>query len=529
MASDSAVIKEFLVSVGVKFDANTLGKFNGLIGTLGKSVFGYAEILIAAATAVEVFVTAVADKLEDLYWSSKQLGSSVSAIQDYSLGIQNLGGSAEGAKQSLANLAMLIKTNPGFAALARSLSGGANPNDAVATLRGMGSTFRKMPSYLAWAYAQRFGIDYQTFLAIERGDPIDASGGSGGTFNSLYKAAGLDADKAALGAKNFGVQTRELNAQFTALSEILETRLLPYVTAANGVLLSFLTDFLGDKTPLNVVLDDVGALAKGLWDVGKAIGSFIYNLPGVAHFFHLVADIGKKTNGLAVAHAVTSGTASGLEAAAAIINGDKDAQQKAAAALKKATGISVTDGKNEPSVWDWKHWFDMPKTNEGWSPHPSDNNPGNLRIPGHKTGFATFPTLTAGMVGMARQLARDITVHGLTTLSALIGDPKWGYSPASDHNNPAWYSGFVSRKTGIGVNQKLDLSMIPSIMAAMTQIETRSHFTPKQIQNMLHMTQTTNIHVNGAGQSAQAVGKEVYNQQGRVNGDLLRNLKPALQ
>ena len=158
MASDSEVIKEFLVSLGVKVDESTIGKFGGLLGDIGKKVFLFASTLTGAATAIEAFVVTMASKMEDLYWASQRLGSSVGAIQDYALGIQNLGGTAEGARASLENLAELIRTNPGYRGFISTL--GVNPNQgAVGIMEGLRNSFKKMPYFIAAQYAAALGID----------------------------------------------------------------------------------------------------------------------------------------------------------------------------------------------------------------------------------------------------------------------------------------------------------------------------------------------------------------------------------
>ena len=228
MASDSEVIKEFLVSVGFKLDENTLSKFSGVMADVGKGVFRLASTLIAAATAIESFVTIVADKMEDLYWSSQRLHDSVSSIQDYALGIQNLGGSAEGAKGSLENLMRLLRTNPGYSGLLASL--GVNPNQgATGIMEGLRKRFKGMPYLIAASYAGRLGIDEQTLWAMMQ-SPGSLTG-SNKQFSGLYRAAGIDPDKAAKAAKDFMVQLRGMEAQFTVLAQLLAYRLLPAAKA----------------------------------------------------------------------------------------------------------------------------------------------------------------------------------------------------------------------------------------------------------------------------------------------------------
>src|SRR5581483_6712768 len=74
------------------------------------------------------------------------------------------------------------------------------------------------------------------------------------------------------------------------------------------------------------------------------------------------------------------------------------------------------------------------------------NNPGNLRIPG-AAGFQSFATPEGGLNAAARQLVRDRQVHGLNTISSVIGDRQWSWAPANE-NDTAGYIRGVSEQTG---------------------------------------------------------------------------------
>ena len=84
-----------------------------------------------------------------------------------------------------------------------------------------------------------------------------------------------------------------------------------------------------------------------------------------------------------------------------------------------------------------------------------NNNPGNLRSWGNNPivdGFAQFPTLQAGLSAEDRQLALYGS-RGINTPAAIIS--KW--APSSENNTAAYISA-VSKSTGFGANQQLDLS-----------------------------------------------------------------------
>lgn len=97
------------------------------------------------------------------------------------------------------------------------------------------------------------------------------------------------------------------------------------------------------------------------------------------------------------------------------------------------------------------------------------HNPGNLRMPGARQGFARFPSDEAGLSAMARQLQIYANRDKLDTVSGIVSK----YAPPSENDTKA-YIGDVSRKTGFAPNQKLDLAdraTISALVAAMVSHE----------------------------------------------------------
>jgi hypothetical protein len=101
-----------------------------------------------------------------------------------------------------------------------------------------------------------------------------------------------------------------------------------------------------------------------------------------------------------------------------------------------------------------------------------NNNPGNLRFANQRgstgkdeTGFAIFPTREAGLVALEKQIRLDIGRGD--TLQKFISE----YAPAADKNDPIKYTDFVSKATGIRPDEKIPVSKIPVLMAAIVQME----------------------------------------------------------
>lgn len=85
-----------------------------------------------------------------------------------------------------------------------------------------------------------------------------------------------------------------------------------------------------------------------------------------------------------------------------------------------------------------------------------NNNPGNLRSWGdtpREGGFARFASPEAGLAAMIRNLQVQQSKHGLNTIASIVG--RW--APPSE-NDTAAYIGNVSKQTGFGAHQPLDLT-----------------------------------------------------------------------
>ncbi|MDE2104411.1 MAG: hypothetical protein KGL39_44645 [Patescibacteria group bacterium] len=111
-------------------------------------------------------------------------------------------------------------------------------------------------------------------------------------------------------------------------------------------------------------------------------------------------------------------------------------------------------------------------------------NPGNLRAaPGVPTihGFAAFPNEAAGYKAMANLLRRYPKLHHADTIASIIKT----YAPASDHNDDKAYIANVSRWTGFGPNQHLNLNdsgTLSRLMAAMVRQEHGTKIAPQKVQ-----------------------------------------------
>lgn len=109
-----------------------------------------------------------------------------------------------------------------------------------------------------------------------------------------------------------------------------------------------------------------------------------------------------------------------------------------------------------------------------------NNNPGNIRIstapwvgkklPNTDGAFEQFTDMVYGARAMLITLRNYISKYGLNTLPKMIS--RW--APSADGNNPTKYADYVSKKTGIALNETIsasDYGKLVAIATAMSWVE----------------------------------------------------------
>lgn len=83
--------------------------------------------------------------------------------------------------------------------------------------------------------------------------------------------------------------------------------------------------------------------------------------------------------------------------------------------------------------------------------------------------------------------------HGISTIHGLIGDPNYGWAPASDGNDVGAYEADVARRSGFAPNQQIDLSdrtTVERLLPALIRHEQGSQpFTSDQISAAVQQAQ----------------------------------------
>lgn len=268
MASNSEILKEYLVALGFKVDQNSLNKMDAALGKTTKAALGFAAILIGTATAATAFVDKVSAKMSDLYWSTVRLRDGAANIQDFKLQISQLGGDADSALSSLENMATFLRTNPAGEGILHQL--GVQTRDAKGNLRSTIDIVKDfahlpIPYWLKVKWGSTFGISEKDLQAIDR---MQAGVHQVG---DQYARAGINADQAAKASAEFHNKMLAIEGTAGVLATVLEVHLLPTVTLFVD-LLSTVAGWILDLDNLTGgFTTDLIALTGAIWGVNLAM------------------------------------------------------------------------------------------------------------------------------------------------------------------------------------------------------------------------------------------------------------------
>jgi hypothetical protein len=278
--SDATVIREFLVSLSFAFDKGSALAFDKKVLTTDKIVMKLGLAAAATAAAVTVAVEKISAKLEDLYFVSQRTGASAANISAFGYAVSQMGGSVEGARTSLENLARFVRNSPGALKLIESLgvrthdeNGGMR--DMADILKDIGGALRKMPYYRANAYAGVFGIDEKTLMALRSGVE-----GFADDYQRIAQRLGLDNKQATASAHELMVQTRRLGTVWDVVWNKIASRLTDRLAKAARAVGDFFDEHgpqigKGIERTIEIVLTLIDAITHAFGTAVDAVTGFI--------------------------------------------------------------------------------------------------------------------------------------------------------------------------------------------------------------------------------------------------------------
>lgn len=278
MADQAAVLRDFLVRLGFKIDTASQSRFTAGVAAATKAVARLGAAAIAAAATVAAATAKMTGALDDLYYASRRTGASANNIKAFGYAVSQMGGDADSATASLEAFSEKLRSSPGYFGLLEKLGikakdASGNMRDTVDDMRDLGKALAAMPYYLGKAYAQEFGIDEKTFMAMREG-----VGEFSDEYRRILAATGTDLDKSAKDARDAMRAWRT----FSAVSGLVLSRLGKAILSALQPAMSWFNNNAGKIIQVFGMLGRLarrtGELLGGLGNVLGKVGDAIANL-----------------------------------------------------------------------------------------------------------------------------------------------------------------------------------------------------------------------------------------------------------
>lgn len=490
MSGDAEVLKQFLVSLGFQIDQSGMRRFTdsltrttGAAGVAGKTILGIGA-------AAQAMVIAFSSSMEKLYYQSKRTGASVENLQALEFGSKKIGLAAGQAREMLEGMASNLRMNPGLLAMLKNFGINAEGRDGAEVMIDLVKRLSEMPHYVGAQFASMFGMDEKTFLMLKQGLPELIKGTQElKNINSLY---GVDADKAAQASVEMMNSYRDISERTAAIGRKWSVELMPHFREFNSLIIGALDRMANVKLSegLDKVIDfakTMGRAREGVakildGDVKAGVNMVLQNSPGGAAVNAGIAAIGDGRRA-AINHAGRShgGQINYNAPASGDLFGKLEQQYGLPSGLlDKIWAKESARGKYMKSPAGAQgHFQFMPGTAREWGV----DDPNNLEQ--SATGAAKY------MQWLSKRYSGNLQ-------SALAA---YNYGP-----------GNFDKAGGLG-------GRLPR--------ETRDYvegISGRPIQ----LTTETNIHIGGVSNPS-AAADLVVGAQGRVAGDMVRNLQGAIQ
>lgn len=165
-------LQEFLVKLSYKSEGEN--RYLAGIKNAESSVMRLGKTLTLGGLALGGALAKYASNMEQIGFVARRTGTHVKSLMAFEAAGASLGSSAEGAKESLEGLAAFMRNTPGSGGFLAEL--GVKTKDAkghaldtVEIMKELGTSFQKMPTFMAHQYASLLGISDNMMLALRSG------------------------------------------------------------------------------------------------------------------------------------------------------------------------------------------------------------------------------------------------------------------------------------------------------------------------------------------------------------------------
>lgn len=477
-APDTEVLRQFLVSLGFRVDEIQQRKFDTTVKKADETALRLGKTLLTVGAAAQAMVVGFANSFEKLYYLSQRTGTSASDIKAAGAAGKQIGLNAEVIESTIANISRTMKSDPGVVALIEGLTGKSTAGRGVdKVMQDVVRSLGKFPDFVAFDFAQRVGIDADTYLQLKNN--LDEYVAAQEKNVKLQQEMGVNIDKNAEALKRYKQELSDLGTKVELVGLKIAEKLLPsflQLAMAAGETVSNISKLID-------LLDkgDVGNVGKSPAPKARPKNWFDSVLPESWVSFLTTGDSSVPVEG------------------------------NTTAAQRRASGRVQTDpGASKPGTRGARN-----------------NNPGNIEYGpfarsmgaiGTDGRFAVFPDMQTGTQALAA-LMGSYQRRGFNTIDKIVGR----YAPAHENNTGA-YGNFLAGQLGVGRDQTLGSEHMNKLVGGISLYESR--FNPLENGVVINQTNTTTIQGNSDPALA---GRAVTDAQQRANSDITRNLKGVVR
>lgn len=502
MAKD--VLKEFLISLNFDVDSSSYRDFENKLKSVSKGFIELATVAATAAVEIGTMVVKTSAAMTNLYFASERAGTSLSNLMGVKfagsqIGIENMAGMVE-------SMASTIRSNPQMAMFFGGKPGGDATENFIKLLDKLQAWDAKGPMghVMATNIARMFGISEPEMVLLLKQLPelIRAQA----EFKEATKRAGVDMD--ALGPR-FTQFTQDVGKLWQGI-EILGV-------AFAGTLLPFAEELVhGLQRAVDFMLQ-LNAMTHGISTVIAGIGLALTAALGGA------AAVALSLGGVAVAGGLAGGAVIAIVATVATIALAWFLSHGSAVAKVGGAVTGMIAGAEGFSSRVYKDIGGRATVGFGHLVRAGEDFSGGLTRAG-ATALLGQDT-AAAQAAIQRLVKVALNSNQFAALSDLIfniGPTAFAKSTLLKDLNSGDYSGAADQF------EKFNKVMINGGYQASAGLTSRRLGERDLFNTPVAQTNNTNIHVEGVSDPKEA-GRIVGDNQARVNGDALRNLKGAIK
>ena len=209
MAARGEILKEFLVSLGFSVDEHGAKRFVAAVTKQTGVVGALATALTGATFGLAAMVKSFASGMESLYYTSRRTKESVGNIQALEFGAENIGLSADHAREMLEGMVEAMELSPGLKGLLGQLG---VKSECVKGMIELVRQLEKMPKYQAAQYGQLFGFDYRSLKMLMQG--VNEMERAAALRRRISAETGVDPEKDAAIGREYMNLLRQIGARF---------------------------------------------------------------------------------------------------------------------------------------------------------------------------------------------------------------------------------------------------------------------------------------------------------------------------